>query len=74
MTNEQVMQSKSDFVMNELTDCLRAADYGISRLEYSVEQGEEIVTIHYAGGGKKRVCVSMDSKMAIIEDVMKRIW
>lgn len=72
MTNEH--ESKRDFVTNELSACMRATDYGVMWLDYEVVAYDEIVTIHYKGGGKRRVFVTGDSKMAIIADVMKVIW
>lgn len=74
MAREQELESKRDFVTRELSECMRAADYGVAYLDYHLERNEEIVEINYMGGGKKRVCVTGDSKMAIIQDVMKYIW
>jgi hypothetical protein len=35
---------------------------------------DEIVTIYFVGGGTKSVFVTCDSKLAIIEDVMKIVY
>ena len=72
MSKEQL--AKKSFVEGVLTDCLSKADYGIEFLTYELILTDEIVTIHYKGGGKKSAFVTGDSKLAIIEDVMKIVY
>lgn len=66
--------AKKSFVEGVLSDCLHAADYGIEYLTYELILTDEIVTVHYKGGGKKSVFVTCNSKLAIIEDVMKIVY
>lgn len=65
---------KKQFVEGVFSDCLCAADYGIKFLVYELILSDEIVTIHYEGGGTKSAFVTGDSKLAIIEDVMKVVY
>ena len=66
--------AKKDFVEGILTDCLHAADRGIVFLTYEKILNDEIVTIHFEGGGTKTVFVTCDSRLAIVEDVMKHVY
>lgn len=66
--------AKKSFVEGALSDCLHAADYGILFLTYELILNDEIVTIHYEGGGTKSAFVTGDSKLAVIEDVMKVVY
>ncbi|MDO5300102.1 MAG: hypothetical protein Q4F18_11785 [Clostridia bacterium] len=74
--------AKKAYVENELTACLKAADCGILRLEYFRERyctkdiacvytGEEDIFIHYNNGSHRRVCVTGDSRIAMLKDVLK---
>lgn len=72
MSKEQL--AKKSFVEGVLTDCLSKADYGIKFLTYELILHDEIVTIHYNGDGTKSAFVTGDSKLAIIEDVMKHVY
>lgn len=65
---------KKQFVEGVLSDCLCTADYGIRSLIYELILSDEIVTIRYEGGGTKSAFVTGDSKLAIIEDVMKVVY
>lgn len=69
---KEVLERKKRFVENELSACLKAADCDVVGLEYSIDGGEEIVTIHFVGGGKRAVYVGGDSHSAIIRDVMRQ--
>ena len=66
---------KRNFVEGILTDCLHAAEpKSISFLRYEKILNDEIVTIYFVGGGTKSVFVTCDSKLAVIEDVMKIVY
>lgn len=64
--------AKKSFVEGILSDCLHAAEpRSILFLTYELVLSDEIVTIHFEGGGKRTVFVTCDSMLAIVEDVMK---
>lgn len=66
---------KKEFVEGVLSDCLHAAEpKSIEFLTYEKILNDEIVTIHFVGGGTKSVFVTCDSRLAIIEDVMKIVY
>lgn len=75
MTAEQCR--KDSFVRNELRKLLLHIDPNIVSVEYTVEYGEEYVTIKWLfESGKdlnKRICVTADSFKALTVDVLKRI-
>lgn len=74
MMINDVYTAKANFVKGPLTECLRAANCGVMALSYSLyPNGEEIVTIHFEGGGRRSVNVSGDSHLSIISDVIRRI-
>lgn len=63
--------SKSRFV-TRLGILLEGVDrLDIDRLIYKTENDEEYVDIKYKNGCVKRVCVTGDSELAIIQDVIK---
>lgn len=67
-------KAKLDFVKGPLTECLRAANCSVLALSYEVRRdGEEVVTVHFEGGGCRKVNVSGDSHLAIIQDVIRMI-
>ncbi len=74
-------RAKKAYVENELTACLKAADCGVERLGYyrrfqiksgkMTYTGEEYIDVHYASGGLRTVCVTGDSRIAMLKDVLK---
>ena len=67
--------AKKSFVEGNLSDCLHAAaPNSILVLTYELVLSDEIVTIHFEGGGTKSAFVTCDSMLAIIEDVMKVVY
>lgn len=67
--------AKKSFVEGILSDCLHAAEpRNILFLTYELVLNDEIVTIHFEGGGTRTVFVTCDSMLAIVEDVMKVVY
>ncbi len=79
--SKTIYEEKKQFVENELTDCLKAADCGVQRLGYyrrfqiksgkMTYTGEEYIDVHFESGSLRTVCVTGDSRLAMIKDVMK---
>ena len=72
MKNDIEKQAKKDFVSHYLSPLLRRADREIYSAEYEVDNNDEFVTITYANGYKKAVCITGDSLMAIVYDVIRK--
>lgn len=78
---EAMYNEKKRFVENELSACLKAACCGVSRLGYYrrfqiksgklTYTGEEYIDVHFESGGLRTVCVTGDSRLGMIKDVMK---
>lgn len=63
--------NKKQFIA-QLETLLKIADESINSLELS---NDEIVTVTYSKGGTKKINIACDSKLAIIEDVVRRcLW
>lgn len=69
---------KSIFVKQMLQPTIVATGREVERLDYKVEVDpkhpgyrEEYVVVTYLGGFSRQVCVSGDSLVAIIKDVLK---
>ena len=73
MKNNIEKQAKKDFVSQNLSPLLRRADREIYSAEYDIDSNDEFVTITYANGYKKAVCVTGDSLIALIADVIKNL-
>ena len=65
---------KKNFVSYYLSPMLRKADNKIHSAEYDTDSnGNEFVTITYINGCKKIVCVTGDSLIALMGDVIKKL-
>ena len=68
----EAQERKADFVKKELTALLSAIDEDCLGAAYWVrEDNEEIVTLLFENGAKKRVNVTADSLAALTRDVLK---
>lgn len=63
---------KTGFVCNYLSPLLRAAGLNISNAKYRKhpDSNEEIVTVTYESGFTRDICVTADSYIAIVADVL----
>ncbi|MEG2118556.1 MAG: hypothetical protein RRY76_05055 [Clostridia bacterium] len=68
------MAAKKEFI-RVFENAMKAADTDIESLRYYVfeENGEEFVDILYKNGYKKTICVTADSRMEIMKDVLTYI-
>ena len=65
---------KKNFVSYCLSPMLRKADNKIYSAEYDTDDsGNEFVTVTYINGYKKIVCVTGDSLIALMGDVIKKL-
>lgn len=66
--------SKELFI-EKLEELLRMADLDISYLmPRYLRNGElDAIEVGYIGGGRRQVCVAMDSHAAIVRDVMREV-
>ena len=70
-----LMEDK-DLICKELAKLLKLTrnQSDLKALRYDIlDNGEEIVTVEWEGGGRKVVGVSMDSGTAMIRDIMRAI-
>lgn len=68
--------TKREFVEKHLTELLRKIDRAdIDYLLYlkDWDNNEEFVSIRYKTGGQSVVCVTADSELAIIQDVIRKL-
>ncbi len=67
-------EKKAEFVENELKAVLIKVDKNIAEVDYSRnEYHEEYVTISYKHNRYLKVCVTGNSLLAIVKDVMKKL-
>lgn len=72
MTEEQ--EKKESFVRNELNALAVKIDKDIVNISYSVtDAAEEIVTVTWLNGYKRKICVTGDSFKGVVWDVLRRI-
>ena len=65
---------KKNFISYYLSPMLRKADNKIYSAEYDTDSnGNEFVTVTYINGYKKTVCVTGDSLIALMDDVIKKL-
>lgn len=67
-------ENKKEFVEKYLQPMIKAADSAVKSVTYRKPVFDEIVVVEYIGGATFRVCVTCDSKQAIVKDVIKEIW
>ena len=67
-------ENKKEFVEKYLQPMIKQADSRIESVTYRKSVFDEIVDVEYLGGVSFCVCVTADSKEAIVKDVLRGIW
>lgn len=67
-------ENKKEFVEKYLQPMIKEADSTVKAVTYRKLAFDEIVDIEYIGGLSYCVCVTADSKQAIVKDVLRGIW
>lgn len=67
-------KNKKEFVEKYLQPMMKQADSRIKAVTYHQSVYDETVTVEYKGGTSFCVCVTADSKQAIVKDVFRGIW
>lgn len=67
-------ENKKEFVENYLQPMIKEADSTVNSVTYRKSAFDEIVDVEYIGGLSFCVCVTADSKRAIVKDVLREIW
>ena len=67
-------ENKKEFVEKYLQPMIKQADSTVKSVKYRKTGYDEIVDVEYIGGLSFCVCVTADSKQAIVKDVLRRIW
>lgn len=67
-------ENKKEFVENYLQPMIKEADSTVNSVTYRKSAFDEIVDVEYIGGLSFCVCVTADSKRAIVKDVLRKIW
>lgn len=71
---DDIQLEKSDFTDKHLKPLLVAAQKDVSSVDYCVEGSEEFVTVTFTNGYRKLVCVTGDSLLALVEDVIVKLF
>lgn len=67
-------ENKKEFVEKYLQPMIKGADSRIESVTYRKSEYDELVDVEYIGGFIVCVCVTADSKQAIVKDVLRGIW
>lgn len=67
-------ENKKEFVEKYLQPMIKQADSTVESVIYRKSVFDEIVDVEYKGGFSFCVCVTADSKQAIVKDVLRGIW
>ena len=67
-------EDKKEFVENYLQPMIKEADITVKSVTYRKSGFDEIVDVEHIGGLSFCVCVTADSKQAIVKDVLRGIW
>ena len=67
-------EDKKEFVEKYLQPMIKQADSTIKSVTYHKSGFDEIVDVEYICGLSFFVCVTADSKQAIVKDVLRGIW
>lgn len=67
-------ENKKEFVEKYLQPMIKEADSRIESVTYRKSEYDELVDVEYIGGFIFCVCVTADSKEAIVKDVLRGIW
>lgn len=72
---DDVQLEKSDFTEKHLKPLLVAALAGdVVDVEYLLKRREEFVEVTFANGYSRRACVTGDSLLALVEDVIVKLF
>ena len=66
-------RAKAEFITNYLSPLLRAAGIRVEKAEYIKDEktGEETVIVTHINGYTRNRCVTADSLLAMVQDVIK---
>lgn len=67
-------ENKKEFVEKYLQPMIKEADSTVKAVTYHKSASDEMVAVEYLGGVSFCVCVTADSKQAIVKDVLREIW
>lgn len=67
-------ENKKEFVEKYLQPMIKEADSAVKSVTYRDPVYGEMVVVEYIGGATFRVCITCDSKQAIVKDVLREIW
>lgn len=67
-------ENKKEFVEKYLQPMIKEADSTVNSVTYRKSAFDEIVDVEYIGGLSYCVCITCDSKQAIVKDVSREIW
>ena len=67
-------ENKKEFIEKYLQPMIKQADSTVKSVTYRKSAFDEIVDVEYIGGLSFCVCVTADSKQAIVKDVLRGIW
>ena len=67
-------ENKKEFVEKYLQPMIKEADSTVKSVTYRKSVFDEIVDVEYIDGFGFCVCVTADSKRAIVKDVLREIW
>lgn len=67
-------ENKKEFVEKYLQPMIKEADSTVKAVTYRKSGYDELVDVEYIGGLSFCVCVTADSKQAIVKDVLRGIW
>lgn len=67
-------ENKKEFVEKYLQPMIKEADSTVKAVTYRKSEYNELVDVEYIGGFSFCICVTADSKQAIVKDVLRRIW
>lgn len=67
-------ENKKEFVEKYLQPMIKQADSRIESVTYRKSEYDELVDVEYISGFSFCVCVTADSKQAIVTDVLRVIW
>ena len=67
-------ENKKEFVEKYLQPMIKEADSTVKSVTYRKSVYDEMVVVEYIGGATFRLCITCDSKQAIVKDVLRGIW
>ena len=67
------LAEKRAFVLNELATLIMSIDSNITDVGFRYKDGDEYVLVLYKNGFERKICVTADSKRAIVSDVIREM-